>query len=60
MIILVGEIVFDMVNEGRFGLEEVIRCCYDCLFVFFFLLLVGIRYGDICLENVVYVILGVR
>ncbi|CAN6815001.1 unnamed protein product [Brassica oleracea] len=56
----VGETVSDMVNEGRFGPEEAIRCCHDCLSALSSSSSAGIRHGDIRPENVVYVTSGVR
>lgn len=56
----VGETVADLVNEGRFGPEEAIRCCHDCLSALSSSSSAGIRHGDIRPENVVYVSSGVR
>lgn len=56
----VGETVADLVNEGRFGPEEAIRCCHDCLSALSTSSSAGIRHGDIRPENVVYVTSGVR
>ncbi|AEC09909.1 putative protein kinase-like domain superfamily [Arabidopsis thaliana] len=56
----VGETVADLVNEGRFGPEEAIRCCHDCLSALSSSSSAGIRHGDIRPENVVYVTSGVR
>ncbi|XP_056843428.1 uncharacterized protein LOC108813702 [Raphanus sativus] len=56
----VGETVADLVNEGRFGPEEAIRCCHDCLSALSSSSSGGIRHGDIRPENVVYVTSGVR
>uniref|UniRef100_A0A1J3CBZ8 Calcium and calcium/calmodulin-dependent serine/threonine-protein kinase n=1 Tax=Noccaea caerulescens TaxID=107243 RepID=A0A1J3CBZ8_NOCCA len=55
----VGETVADLVNEGRFGPEEAIRCCHDCLSALSSSSSAGIRHGDIRPENVVYVTSGV-
>ncbi|XP_010541205.1 PREDICTED: uncharacterized protein LOC104814707 [Tarenaya hassleriana] len=56
----VGETVADLVNGGRFGPEEAIRCCHDCLSALSTVSSAGIRHGDIRPENVIYVTSGVR
>lgn len=56
----VGETVAHMVTEGRFGLDEAIRCCHDCLSALSAASFVGIRHGDIRPENVIYVRSGTR
>ncbi|KDP31730.1 hypothetical protein JCGZ_14887 [Jatropha curcas] len=56
----VGETVADMVNSGRFGLDEAIRCCHDCLSALAIASSAGIRHGDIRPENVICVRSGVR
>ncbi|CAL1352306.1 unnamed protein product [Linum trigynum] len=49
----VGESVADMIMSGRFGPEEAIRCCHDCLSALSTAASVGIRHGDIRPENVI-------
>ncbi|CAH8297072.1 unnamed protein product [Eruca vesicaria subsp. sativa] len=49
-----------MVNEGRFGSEEAIRCCHDCLSALSSSSSAGIRHSDIRPENIVYVTSGVK
>ncbi|XP_038721182.1 uncharacterized protein LOC120013449 [Tripterygium wilfordii] len=56
----VGETVTDMVSEGRFGLDEAIRCCHNCLTALSTASSAGIRHGDIRPENIVCVRSGVR
>lgn len=56
----VGETVANMVSEGRFGLDEAIRCCHDCLSALSTVSSAGIRHGDIRPENVICVRSGVR
>ncbi|KAK0585811.1 hypothetical protein LWI29_034284 [Acer saccharum] len=56
----VGETVADMVSEGRFSLDEAIRCCHDCLSALCTVSSAGIRHGDIKPENVICVRSGVR
>ncbi|GKV32680.1 hypothetical protein SLEP1_g41272 [Rubroshorea leprosula] len=56
----VGETVANMVSKGRFGIDEAIRCCHDCLSALFAASSVGIRHGDLRPENVIYVRSGVR
>ncbi|KAG6763887.1 hypothetical protein POTOM_031331 [Populus tomentosa] len=56
----VGETVADMVNAGRFGLDEAIRCCHDCLSALSTTTSADIRHGDIRPENVICVRSGVR
>lgn len=51
----VGETVADLINEGRFGMEEAIRCCHDCLSALSIAASAGIRHGDIKPENVICV-----
>uniref|UniRef100_A0A7N0VF56 Uncharacterized protein n=1 Tax=Kalanchoe fedtschenkoi TaxID=63787 RepID=A0A7N0VF56_KALFE len=56
----VGETVADMISSGRFGVDEAIRCCHDCLSAISAAASVGIRHGDIRPENVIFVNTGVR
>ncbi|KAI9389725.1 hypothetical protein POPTR_008G083300v4 [Populus trichocarpa] len=56
----VGETVADMVNAGRFGLDEAIRCCHDCLSALSTTSSADIRHGDIQPENIICVRSGVR
>nr|TKS07581.1 uncharacterized protein D5086_0000110470 [Populus alba] len=56
----VGETVADMVNAGRFGLDEAIRCCHDCLSALSTTTSADIRHGDIRPENIICVRSGVR
>lgn len=56
----VGETVADMVSEGRFGSDEAIRCCHDCLSALSTVASAGIRHGDIRPENVICVRSGVK
>ncbi|XP_050235196.1 uncharacterized protein LOC126683368 [Mercurialis annua] len=56
----VGETVGSMVTAGRFGLDEAVRCCHDCLSALAIASSAGIRHGDIRPENVIYVRSGVR
>ncbi|KAJ7972026.1 Kinase family protein [Quillaja saponaria] len=56
----VGETVAEMVRGGRFGSDEVIRCCHDCLSALFTAASAGIRHGDIRPENVICVKSGIR
>ncbi|KAI4300958.1 hypothetical protein L6164_034283 [Bauhinia variegata] len=56
----VGETVAEMVSGGRFGSDEAIRCCHDCLFALSTAASAGIRHGDIRPENVICVKSGVR
>ncbi|PRQ45768.1 putative calcium/calmodulin-dependent protein kinase [Rosa chinensis] len=51
----VGETVADLINQGRFGAEEAIRCCHDCLSALSTAASAGIRHGDIRPENVIQV-----
>lgn len=51
----VGETVAYMVSEGRFGVDEAIRCCHDCLSALSAASSAGIRHGDIRPENVIHV-----
>lgn len=51
----VGETVVDMISGGRFGTNEAIRCCHDCLSALSTAASAGIRHGDIRPENVIYV-----
>lgn len=51
----VGEPVATMVNNGRLGSEEIIRCCHDCLAALSVASFVGIRHGDIRPENLIWV-----
>ncbi|KAL7134302.1 hypothetical protein ABFS83_11G017600 [Erythranthe nasuta] len=51
----VGQTVADMVREGRFGPDEAIRCCHDCLSALSASASFGIRHGDIRPENVICV-----
>lgn len=56
----VGESVADIVREGRFGSDEALRCCHDCLSALSTAASAGIRHGDIRPENVIRVSSGVR
>ncbi|OAY41101.1 uncharacterized protein LOC110622772 [Manihot esculenta] len=56
----VGETVADMVSAGRFGLDEAIRCCHDCLSALAVASSAGIRHGAIRPENVICVRSGAR
>ncbi|KAF2305629.1 hypothetical protein GH714_007128 [Hevea brasiliensis] len=56
----VGETVADMVSASRFGLDEAIRCCHDCLSALAIASSAGIRHGDIRPENVICVRSGAR
>ncbi|KAL8162942.1 hypothetical protein V2J09_014431 [Rumex salicifolius] len=56
----VGELVSDMVRDGRFGLDEAIKCCHDCLSALSTAASAGIRHGDIRPENIICVTSGVR
>ncbi|KAJ8759804.1 hypothetical protein K2173_009905 [Erythroxylum novogranatense] len=56
----VGETVTDMVNAGRFGVDEAIRCCHDCLSALSTASSAGIRHGDIRTENVICVTSNAR
>ncbi|KAH7522582.1 hypothetical protein FEM48_Zijuj07G0153900 [Ziziphus jujuba var. spinosa] len=56
----VGETVADMMSGGRFGTNEAIRCCHDCLSALSTAASAGIRHGDIRPENVIHVKSGVR
>ncbi|KAF8398185.1 hypothetical protein HHK36_017111 [Tetracentron sinense] len=56
----VGESVADMVRDRRFGLDDALKCCHDCLSVLSTAASVGIRHGDIRPENVICVSSGVR
>lgn len=56
----VGETVANMVSDGRFSLDEAIRCCHDCLSALSSASSAGIRHGDIRPENVIYVTSGMR
>ncbi|KAL6337756.1 hypothetical protein AAG906_037350 [Vitis piasezkii] len=56
----VGETVANMVSGGRFGFDEAIRCCHDCLSALSTAASAGIRHGDIRPENVIRVSSGVR
>ena len=47
----VGETVADMVNEGRFGPEDAIRCCHDCLSALSGSSSAGIRLSALCNES---------
>ncbi|KAJ6982756.1 uncharacterized protein [Populus alba] len=56
----VGETVVDMVNAGRFGLDEAIRCCHDCVSALSTASSADIRHGDIRPENIICVVSGGR
>lgn len=56
----IGETVADMVSEGRFGSDEAIRCCHDCLSALSTASSAGIRHGDIRPENIICVRSGAR
>ncbi|KAJ6772449.1 KINASE FAMILY PROTEIN [Salix koriyanagi] len=49
----VGETVVDMVNAGRFGVDEAIRCCHDCISALSTASSTDIRHGDIRPENII-------
>ncbi|KAB2631627.1 hypothetical protein D8674_009146 [Pyrus ussuriensis x Pyrus communis] len=51
----VGETVAHMISEARFGMEDAIRCCHDCLSALSTAASAGIRHGDIRPENVICV-----
>ncbi|XP_068340928.1 uncharacterized protein [Pyrus communis] len=51
----VGETVAHMISEARFGMEDTIRCCHDCLSALSTAASAGIRHGDIRPENVICV-----
>ncbi|KAM0989901.1 hypothetical protein ACFX2J_008369 [Malus domestica] len=51
----VGETVAHMISEARFGMEDAIRCCHDCLSALSTATSAGIRHGDIRPENVICV-----
>ncbi|PIA48678.1 hypothetical protein AQUCO_01400924v1 [Aquilegia coerulea] len=56
----VGELVTDLISDGRFGSEEALRCCHDCLSALSTAASAGIRHGDIRPENVIRISFGVR
>ncbi|WCJ20665.1 Protein kinase superfamily protein [Euphorbia peplus] len=56
----VGETVADMITAGRFGPDEAIKCCHDCLSALAIASSGGIRHGDIRPENVICVTSGFR
>lgn len=56
----VGETVDNMVSQGRFGSNEAIRCCHDCLSALSTAASAGIRHGDIRPQNVICVRSGAR
>ncbi|CAM8930534.1 unnamed protein product [Rhodiola kirilowii] len=56
----VGETIADMICSGRFGVDEAIKCCHDCLSALSAAASVGIRHGDIRPENIICVSSGVR
>ncbi|GAB4851815.1 hypothetical protein Ancab_031214 [Ancistrocladus abbreviatus] len=56
----VGEPVADMVRCGRFGSDQAIKCCHDCLSALASAAAAGIRHGDIRPENVICVTSGLR
>ncbi|KAF9621115.1 hypothetical protein IFM89_016609 [Coptis chinensis] len=56
----VGELVADLLTDGKFGSEEALRCCHDCLSALSTAASAGIRHGDIRPENVIRVSSGVR
>ncbi|KAI4319652.1 hypothetical protein MLD38_033229 [Melastoma candidum] len=49
-----------MVAQDRFGLNEAIRCCHDCLAALLTASSAGIRHGDIRPENVICIRSGSR
>ncbi|KAI3937666.1 hypothetical protein MKW98_028008 [Papaver atlanticum] len=56
----VGELVSELVSDKRFGPDEALRCCHDCLSALSTASSAGIRHGDIRPENVIRVSSGVR
>ncbi|OVA17188.1 hypothetical protein BVC80_1303g9 [Macleaya cordata] len=56
----VGELVAELVRDGRFGHDEVLKCCHDCLSALSTAASAGIRHGDVRPENVIRVSSGVR
>lgn len=56
----IGETVAEMVESGRFGPYEAIKCCHDCLSALSTATSAGLRHGDIRPENVICVGSGVR
>lgn len=56
----IGETVASMVSGGKFGVDEAIKCCHDCLSALSTASSAGIRHGDIRPENVICVRSGVR
>ncbi|RZC46797.1 hypothetical protein C5167_039748 [Papaver somniferum] len=56
----VGELVSELVSDQRFGPDEALRCCHDCLSALSTASSAGIRHGDIRPENVIRVSSGVR
>ncbi|CAI8613722.1 unnamed protein product [Vicia faba] len=56
----IGETVAEMVESGRFGSDEAIKCCHDCLSALSTATSAGLRHGDIRPENVICVRSGVR
>ncbi|KAL9240749.1 hypothetical protein vseg_014933 [Gypsophila vaccaria] len=55
----VGDILTNVVRDTRFGSEEVIKCCHDCLAALSTAAGSGIRHGNIKPENVIRVSSGV-
>ncbi|KAM7256939.1 hypothetical protein ACFE04_012680 [Oxalis oulophora] len=49
----VGETVANLVAEGRFGADEAIKCCHDCLSALSAASSAGIRHGDIRPDNII-------
>jgi hypothetical protein len=56
----IGETVAEMVEAGRFGSDDAIKCCHDCLSALSTATSAGLRHGDIRPENVICVRSGVR
>ncbi|XP_074307375.1 uncharacterized protein LOC141642464 [Silene latifolia] len=54
----VGDPITIMVRDGRFGSDEAIKCCHDCLSALSAAAGLGIRHGDIRPENVIRVTSG--
>ncbi|KAL5994823.1 hypothetical protein ACLOJK_024880 [Asimina triloba] len=56
----VGESVVDLVKNGLFDSDEVLKCCHDCLCALSIAGSAGIRHGDIRPDNVIRVSIGAR
>ncbi|KAK9725324.1 hypothetical protein RND81_05G137000 [Saponaria officinalis] len=55
----VGDTLTNMLRNSRFGSDESIKCCHDCLAALSTAARSGIRHGDIRPENVIRVTSGV-